>query len=143
MKESSITGFRQFYLVVVVLLYLAPSIRGADYIWIEAESLAKPPIVFAYLVKFEDSSALEVPVRYDRGVGHWIASEPAGFAEAIVAWSAPFPKDPTRQAVVYQMMWKNPRPALTIKSIDVKHDDKFGNQYGVPIIMGITAGTAE
>ncbi len=41
------------------------------------------------------------------------------------------------------LMWKNTHPGKTIKSIDVKYDDTIGNQYGLPIVLGITAGTGE
>jgi beta-galactosidase len=103
----------------------------------------EPPPVFVYVVKFADGKSVEIPVRYERGVGPWITAQPSGVAEAAVAWNAPLPKDPSKQMAVYQMMWKNPRPGETIKSIDVKFDDKVGNAYGVPIVLGITAAKAE
>ena len=44
--------------------------------------------------------------------------------------------------MVYQMQWTNPRPDEEIKSIDIRYDPKVGNQYGVPALLAITAGTA-
>ena len=82
-----------------------------------------------------------MPVHYGRGVGHWVTPKPQGLPGAAVAWAAPFPSDPRRQAVVYQMQWSNPRPGEKISSIDVKYDEKVGNRYGVPAVLGITAAT--
>jgi hypothetical protein len=59
-----------------------------------------------------------------------------------VAWAAPLTKDAGRNAVVYQMQWTNSRPKEEIKSIDIRYDPKMGNQYGVPALLAITAGTA-
>jgi hypothetical protein len=61
---------------------------------------------------------------------------------AAVAWAAPLTKDAAKSAVVYQMQWTNPRPDEEIKSIDIRYDPKVGNQYGVPALLAITAGTA-
>ena len=80
----------------------------------------------------------EAPVRYERGVGHWISPAPQGRPDATVAWAAPLTKDPTRQAVVYQMTWTNPRPDVEIRTIDVV----AGEGYGMPAVLGITAGSA-
>jgi beta-galactosidase len=99
-----------------------------------------PPAVFDYVVTYADGKEVTVPVRYERGVGHWIAAEPQGLPEAAVAWAAPFPADPKRQAVVYQMAWTNPRPAEPIRSIAVRYD--ANGVYGVPVVLAITAATA-
>jgi hypothetical protein len=62
--------------------------------------------------------------------------------DAAIAWSAPFPKDEKRQAVVYQLQWTNPHPKKEIKSIDVTYT-KDGNPYGIPIVFAVTAGTGK
>jgi hypothetical protein len=59
-----------------------------------------------------------------------------------VAWAAPFPKEPGRQAVIYQMTWANPRPGVAIKSIDVRYG-KAGDAHGIPVVLAITAAKAE
>jgi beta-galactosidase len=102
----------------------------------------RPPTVFRYVIHYADGKTAEAPVIYDRGVGHWLSADPRGFPEAAVAWSGPLPKDATRQAVVYQMSWTNPRPGVAIRAIDVRYDDAVGSSYGVPIVFAITAGTA-
>lgn len=97
----------------------------------------EPPVLFKYVVHYADGKTAEVPVRYERGVGDWISTQPQGRPEATVAWAAPFTKDPARQAVVYQMTWTNPRPGVDIRAIDVV----TGEGYGVPVVLAITAGT--
>jgi hypothetical protein len=96
--------------------------------------------LFRYVVHYSDGKTVEVPVRYDRGVGHWLGAIPKGLPEATVAWAAPLPKESQRQAIVYQMSWTNPRPEQEIRSVDVRVAD--GTNYGVPIVFGITAGSA-
>jgi beta-galactosidase len=101
-----------------------------------------PPVVFQYVVHYADGKTAVVPVRYGRGVGHWVADEPRGLPEAAVAWAAPFPTDAKKQAVVYQMQWTNPRPGVEIRSLDLRYDPKVGNTYGTPAVLGITAATS-
>jgi beta-galactosidase len=96
-----------------------------------------PPMLFRYVVRYQDGQTVEVPVRYGRGAGPFVAEEPQGLADAAVAWAAPVPKDGKRQVVVYQMAWTNPRPGVAIRSIDVH----AGDGYGVPVVLAITAGT--
>jgi beta-galactosidase len=111
--------------------------------WKPTDREKTPPAVFKYVVHYEDGKTEEVPVRYGRGVGHWISEKPQGLPEAAVAWAAPLPKDAGRQAVVYQMAWTNPRPGVAIKAIDVAYDGQVGGQYGVPAVLAITAAMAE
>jgi hypothetical protein len=41
------------------------------------------------------------------------------------------------------MQWSNPRPGEKLSSIDIAYDEKAGNRYGVPAVLGITAGTVK
>jgi len=107
--------------------------------WSEPE---EPPILFKYVVCYADGKTADIPVVYGRGVGHWITDEPRGLPEATVAWAAPFPQNPdNRQAVVYQMSWKNPRPETEITSIDITYEKASKRRYGVPAVFAVTAGT--
>jgi beta-galactosidase len=103
------------------------------------EDKSPAPAVFQYVIHYADGQTATVPVRYDRGVGHWLSPQPQGFPEAAVAWTAPSPRDPQQHLVLYQMPWTNPRPAATIASIDVT----TGEDYGVPIVLAITAARAQ
>jgi beta-galactosidase len=120
-----------------VLFFLHTFHKARD--WQPSGDNKTPPVLFRYVVHYADGKSLDIPIVYDRGVGPWIAEKPAGYAEAAVAWAAPFPKDATRQAVVYQMQWTNPRPAVAIKSIDMRYDDRTKGEYGVPVLLAITA----
>jgi beta-galactosidase len=109
--------------------------------WKPAKKEDQPPAVFAYVIHYADGQRVEVPVVYGRGVGHWIQEKPQGLVDAAVAWAAPWAKGPqVKEAVVYQMPWKNSRPGEPIKSIDVKYDAKTGSAYGIPAVLGITTG---
>ena len=110
--------------------------------WKPSNEAKEPPTVFEYVIHYADGKAAVVPVKYGRGVGNWIEAKPQGLPEAAVAWEAPLAKDADKNTVVYQMQWTNPRPEEEIKSIDIRYDPKMGNQYGVPALLAITAGTA-
>ena len=110
--------------------------------WKPTNEQKEPPAVFEYVVHYADGKTVEVPVRYGRGVGDWLAATPQGLPEAAVAWAAPLTKDAGNSAVVYQMQWTNPRPEAEIQSVDIRYDPKVGGQYGAPAVLAITAGTA-
>jgi beta-galactosidase len=98
-----------------------------------------PPALFQYVIHFADGKSAIVPVRYDRAAGHWLTEQPQGLPDAVAAWVAPLPKEPKRHAIIFQMAWTNPRPDVAIRSIDVLS----GDGYGVPVVLAITAGTAQ
>jgi beta-galactosidase len=103
---------------------------------------AEPPAVFRYVVRYTDGKTLEVPVRLGEGVDHWLSKAPAGPKNAAVGWAAPFPNDRSgEQAVVYQMQWQNPRPGAEIAGVELTYDAKVGDQYGTPVLLGLTAAT--
>ena len=103
----------------------------------------QPPTLFEYVIRYADGKTAEVPVRYGRGVGNWVASQPKGLPEAAVAWAAPFPEagHDGAQAVVFQMPWTNPHPEKEIRAIDVRYDPKVGSAYGTPAVLAITSAT--
>ena len=102
-----------------------------------------PPVIFTYVIHYADGTTAEAPVRYGEGVGNWRQKNPLGLPNATVAWAAPFPGDDSgEQAVVYQMQWVNPRPAIEIATLDVTYDTKSAHRYGVPVVLGISAATS-
>src|SRR5436305_15275091 len=60
--------------------------------WKPTEQQKEPPAVFEYVVHYADGKTAEVPVKYARGVGAWVADRPQGLPEAAVAWAAPLAK---------------------------------------------------
>jgi beta-galactosidase len=101
-----------------------------------------PPVLFRYVVHYADGTSADVPVRYGEGADNWIQDDPRGLKGAVVAWAAPFPNDTSgRQAVLYQMQWDNPRPDVAIQSVDRAYDESTNGQYGVPVLLAITAAT--
>jgi len=96
-----------------------------------------PPAAWIYTVHYADGQSVAVPVGVDDGVSNWLQKDPRGLPAAVVAWAAPCGTD--TQAVVYQMQWTNPRPAVAIATIDVGYDPKVGNHYGVPVVLAISA----
>ncbi|OWK41112.1 hypothetical protein [Fimbriiglobus ruber] len=103
---------------------------------------AEPPVVVRYTVHFDDGQTAEIPVRLNRRIGPWLLAAPKPLQDAVVAWAAPFPagKGPgDKQAVVYQTQWTNLRPDHAIVAVDASVPE--GEQYGVPVLFGITAAT--
>jgi len=102
-----------------------------------------PPVLFKYVVHFADGPTVDVPIRYAEGADHWISKQPQGLKAATVAWAAPFSGDASGdQAVVYQVQWNNPRPAVKIVSVDLTYDPSTQGRFGVPALLGLAAGAA-
>jgi len=120
------------------LFFLHTLNRAKD--WRPVKPGDTPPAVFRYVVHYADGKSAEIPVLYGEGVDHWIGRAPTGLKSATVAWSAPFPgENSPDEAVVYQMQWNNPRPDMEISSIDLEYGPD-GAKYGVPALLGISAG---
>ena len=108
--------------------------------WRAGRNAPEPPVIFQYVVRYADGKTETVDVQYGRGADHWRSSTtPAGLQDATVAWTAPFPEDPESHAVLYQYQWNNPRPDVTIESVDLQYNEDVGGRYGAPILLGITA----
>ncbi len=110
--------------------------------WKPTKEKPQPPAAFKYVVHYKDGETVDVLVPLTRGVANYVSDNPQGLPDAAIGWTAPFPKDEKRQAVVYQMQWTNPHPKKEIASIDVLYD-KDGNQYGIPFVLAITAASAK
>ena len=121
-----------------VLFFLHTLNRVSD--WRPDRPGANPPAVFMYVMNYADGQKMQVPVLYGEGVDNWVAKQPAGLKSASVAWAAPFPGEKSDdEAVVYQFQWTNPRPEVTIDSVDMKYGPE-GNRFGAPALLALTAG---
>jgi beta-galactosidase len=100
------------------------------------------PVVFQYVIHYEDGQTLAVPARLGLEVAHWVSKDPSGLRNAALAWTAPFPNDASgEQAALYQMQWNNPRPDVAVQSVDVAYGDA-GNRLGQAAVVAITAANA-
>jgi beta-galactosidase len=107
--------------------------------WRRGQPEEPAPMLFKYVVHYADAQTADVPVLYGEGADHWIAKEPAGLTGAALAWAAPLPGEKSdEQAVLYQLSWTNPRPKVTIESIDMLYGPA-GSQYGTPALLAVTA----
>ena len=97
--------------------------------------------LFDYIVHYADGKDEKVPIYAEQDVDDYKQpGAPAAIPGAAVAWSAPYAAT-GYQAVAYSKQWSNPRPDVTIQSIDVvSGPDKA---RGVPAVIAITAASAE
>ena len=78
-----------------------------------------------------------IDIRYGKGADHYIQTDPGGLRDAALAWTAPFPKDESKMATLYQVQWNSPRPDVQIQSVDVTHVGDSGH-WGTPVLLAIT-----
>ncbi len=110
--------------------------------WRRRRNDKTPPPVFVYVVHYADGQTETVPILYQEGAGHWLTEEPQGLQDAALAWAArPEGKEETPYAALYSYRWRNPRPDVAIRSVDMKYDDDAGSRWGTPALLAITAGT--
>ena len=105
----------------------------------QRKEVPEPPTVLTYRVQYADGSETQVPVRWGREIGHWLAVEPKDLPAASVGWAGPLAgaKDGS-QAVVYVMQWTNPEPTKAIASIDLVASDA---KWGSAAVCAITTAT--
>ncbi|MBD3173837.1 MAG: hypothetical protein GF320_01545, partial [Armatimonadia bacterium] len=96
------------------------------------------PIVFEYVVQYEDGRSEVVPVHHGRGVAHWVTDEPKGLRDAMVAWEAPL-EGTDERAVLYSMQWTNPHPESVIDSVELRYNPDVGGRWGAPVLLAVTA----
>ncbi len=99
---------------------------------------AEPPIVFSYVVHYADDTAIEVPVRYGRGVANWLQRDPEDLPRAEVAWQADAVGG--ERTVLYHMLWANPRPDVAIRKLEMKATEA-GDRLGMGLVAGVTLAT--
>jgi len=101
------------------------------------------PEVMRYVLNYEDGQPTTVPVVLEKHINHWLQEDPQRLEGADVAWTAKLERVENRQAVIYSMKVLNPRPNLTIKSIDVlpgANEKGEMTNRAVPAVIAITLG---
>ncbi len=92
-----------------------------------------------YVVHYEDGQSVEVPVIAGIDIDHLIQRSPKSLPGAQLAWTARIDNSED-SAAVYSLQWNNPRPGVTVKSVDlVPGTDR---DRGVPALIAITAARA-
>ena len=101
-----------------------------------------PPTLFRYRIHYADGQSIDVPVRWNEGVSHWLQENPKPLQMAQVAWAAPVEGHQGWQTTVYSMQWNNPRAGVAIGSVDIlPPDEPNAERLGAPAVIAIS--TAE
>ena len=98
------------------------------------------PTVATYQVLYEDSSKVNIAVRYEEGVNNWYRVHEVG----PLLWASPevvhtYQPDNGEKAAVYNMHWPNPKPELGILSISFLPDESGKKAYGDLLLFSVTA----
>jgi beta-galactosidase len=94
-----------------------------------------PPTMLTCIVHDGDGQTAEVPMRWGREVGPWLADAATGLPDAGVGWTAPAGD---QHAVVWTTQWTNPRPDAAIASVDLVAGEE---RWGSAAVFAITAAT--
>ena len=96
-------------------------------------------VMFKYVVNYADGQTAEVPIRSEIDIENFVQKIPATIPGAQTAWIRPY-ENSDEQAVAYAKQWNNPRPDVTINSVDMIPVD---GSRGVPVLLALTAAQAE
>jgi hypothetical protein len=124
------------------------------------------PEILRYVIHYEDGESIDIPVILEKDIGHWLAQDPEPLPRAQVAATVQVPGleqlERSRlewlvyqmnarrglelpkldgekvRGVIYGMQVMNPRPDVTIKSIDVLPGEN--ERAAIPAVLGVTLG---
>ncbi|MFO7956282.1 MAG: glycoside hydrolase family 2 TIM barrel-domain containing protein [Candidatus Brocadiia bacterium] len=99
------------------------------------------PRVMEYVLHYTDGETETVPVVLEKHVDHWLQEEARALEGARPAWTHRFPDG--QYGVLYSMEIPNPRPSVTVDSLDVVlATDEEGNPIdrAVPAVLAVTTG---
>ncbi|MCL1887256.1 MAG: hypothetical protein FWF96_00075 [Kiritimatiellaeota bacterium] len=122
-------------------LYFLHTWNASNDIWNRRDHAGdpRPWPMFTYRVNYADGESVEVPVAWQRDIGHWQAESPVSYANAALAWVGPAPEGSNLRPVVYAMQWDNPSPEKEIASVDLLR--AANGRWGAPALLAITAAT--
>ena len=109
--------------------------------WKPRNKTEEPPVLFQYVIHYEDGTQLPVVMTLDDGIGNWLQTgELHSLPKAEIAWTGPAAggKTPT----VYQYQWNNPYPAKKITTLDLAYAEK-GRDYGAPVLLAVTGARVQ
>jgi beta-galactosidase len=96
------------------------------------------PVMFQYVVRYSDGQTVQIQVRSELDIEHYVQQEPQALPGAQLAWAARY-ENSDDYAAAYALQWNNPRPDVPIRSIDMEYVDE---SRGVPVLLALTAATA-
>ncbi|HEV3342198.1 MAG TPA: hypothetical protein VG125_17655, partial [Pirellulales bacterium] len=91
-----------------------------------------------YVVHYENGESAEVPIYAEIDIDDYRQESPRALPGAQIGWTRPY-EGTGQTAVAYSKQWNNPRPDVTIKSIDMVYG---AEPRGVPALIAVTTATA-
>jgi beta-galactosidase len=92
-----------------------------------------------YIVNYTDGQSVTIPIYSEIDIENYRQENPKVIPGAQLAWSSKYDGS-NESAVAYSKQWNNPRPDVTIKSIDMTYG---ADKRGVPVLLAITAATGK
>lgn len=93
-----------------------------------------------YIVHYADGQSANVPIYSEIDIEDYKQEgEPRLIPGAQAAWTRAYPGTPFT-AVAYQKQWNNPRPDVTITSVDLEYGK---DRRGVPVLLALTVAEAK
>ncbi|MGK7395276.1 MAG: right-handed parallel beta-helix repeat-containing protein [Candidatus Cyclobacteriaceae bacterium M3_2C_046] len=98
------------------------------------------PTVITYQVIYQDSSMINIPVRFEESIHNWYRIQTVGpmlWAEPKILHS--FDQPAQSQAVVYNMQWPNPKPNVPVTGIRIAGETSEKQAWGEVLLLSIKA----
>jgi beta-galactosidase len=102
----------------------------------------EPPDLFVYRVRYVDGQTAEIPIRWKRDIDDWLMEDPRSLPMAYLAWKSNVEGEEDVKKALYAFQWSNPRPDITIESIEMALDDPQSKRWGAPVLVAVTAASA-
>jgi hypothetical protein len=111
----------------------------------DTKGVKRGAVLFIYRVRYDDGTAVEIPVRLGHEVDDWLSrseTDLAHLSNARLAWSQRvFKRKEAQHIRLYAMEWVNPRPTTVIASIDLINAQPYST--GAPAVFALSTGTPE
>jgi len=91
-----------------------------------------------YVIRYADGESTEVPIYIGEDVDSYKQNDPRAVPGAQIGWTRAY-AGTEFQAVLYVKQWDNPRPGVTIRSVDLVYGSE---RRGIPALIALTAASA-
>ncbi|HLK58434.1 MAG TPA: glycoside hydrolase family 2 TIM barrel-domain containing protein [Chthonomonadaceae bacterium] len=92
-----------------------------------------------YVVTYADGQTANIPIYAETDIEDYRQQSPAAIPGAQIGWTKRY-EGTDFSAVAYVKQWNNPRPDVTIRSVDMVYGDQ---KRGVPVLIALTAATSK